>query len=656
MRTTAPALLHSSPALIGQILKCSICASLMHHPSIAVEIKGGEDVWLHLHLNVYICYINISVEEILRALTEYAIFKLDRKGIIEEAYNFEEEVGGETLLNVVSEEDRKRAAKLFIDAIQTGKAEGIIRLRKNDSYQIFDFRFLKIEDSIYVIAKEIRKEKPSFITDFLGNVIYAGEEWKALDGKNLFDVVEDRESFMNAIKTAIEAGEYEGNVSINERKAKIRIKATQWLEFFIEEDIYRLLEEILDSKNIGEIFERIKKVMDYIGIEYYLRLFDMEAGGKGEAFHSFNILKRSEVVGEIEVFEEINDLQRQTLQFLSMVASKAIEGLENINAILQDFAIYKIDDDGRIVYVNEKFEEVTGYRAEEIINKDIANFAEKREEFMKELEKGYVENFIAKWKGKGKEIIAKEYARKVNGETVAILEDVTYEKEKEREAEFYNSVLRHDIFNKNEIALGYLGLLEKTNLTKKQKAYIQKIKEVIGDANKLIENVRRAEEIRKAKGELKNVNVGRVVEKICKTYEEEAKKYGIEIECSVDDVEVIADEFLGEIFSNLIKNSIQHAECSTIKIHGEKEGEFYKIYYEDNGKGIDEKYRDKIFEEGWRLGGSGSGLGLYIVKKLMVRYGGKVEVETGAGKGMKFVLYFKMPRKKGRADFLKIRI
>ena len=121
-------------------------------------------------------------------------------------------------------------------------------------------------------------------------------------------------------------------------------------------------------------------------------------------------------------------------------------------------------------------------------------------------------------------------------------------------------------------------------------------------------------------------------------------------------MEIIADEFLGEVFSNLIKNSIQHAECSIIKIYGEKEGEFYKIYYEDNGKGIDEKYRDKIFEEGWRLGGSGSGLGLYIVKKLMVRYGGKVEVETGVGKGMKFVLYFKMPRKKGRADFLRIRI
>jgi len=96
-----------------------------------------------------------------------------------------------------------------------------------------------------------------------------------------------------------------------------------------------------------------------------------------------------------------------------------------------------------------------------------------------------VENLVSRWKGKEREIIASESARRINGETVVILTDITRQKEHENEAEFYNSVLRHDIFNKNEIALGYMGLLEKTNLTKKQRELIEKIKEKDLDIRRL---------------------------------------------------------------------------------------------------------------------------------------------------------------------------
>ncbi len=596
------------------------------------------------------------MEEILKAIDDYAFFRLDDRGIIQEVHNFEEDIEGEPFLNIVSEEDRKKAAKLFMESLQHEKAEGVLRIKRNSYYQIFTFKFLKIEDAVYGIAREIKREEPSFIADFLGNVIYACDEWKILEGKNLFDAIEDRNRLINAIRIAIETGEYEGDASINDREMRIRIKATQWLEFFIEEDVYKLLKDILDGRSAKEIFDGIVALLNEITTNYYVKLFDMEAGEKKEALYSFSIVKQGEIVGEIEIYDEIGEKEKNLLHFLSIAASKSVEELEDISKILQNFALYKIDANGKIKYVNKKFEEITGYGEKEVLNRNVAEFAENREEFNKEMEKGWVENFISKWKGKDRDIIAKEHARKINGEIIVLLEDITYEKEKEKEAEFYNSVLRHDIFNKNEIALGYLGLLEKTNLTKKQKTYLQKIKEVIGDANKLIEKVRKAEEIRKAKGHLHSIDIKETVEKICEDYGEELKQHDIEMECSVEAGEILADDFISEIFSNLIKNSIQHAKCKKIRIEGKREQEFYKIFYEDDGVGIDEKYKDKIFEEGWRLGGSGSGLGLYIVKKLMTRYGGKIEVETGAGKGIKFTLYFRMPRRRGKAEFLKIRI
>ncbi len=594
------------------------------------------------------------MEEILKLLDGYSIFKLDNKGNVVEVAGFEEIEG--SFLNVVSEEDRKKAAKLFIEASKTGKAEGVLRLKTDDVYRVFHFKFARIGEDIYGIAKEIKKEEPSFMSDFLGNVIHAREEWEEIEGRNIYDIVDEKEKLMDVIESAIEKGEYEGKIFINEKEAKIRIKATQWLEFFIEEDFYRLLEDVIDARNANELFDKVKEAMENLGIKYSLKLFDMQYGEQEEdAIHVFPIFKRGESVGEIRVYEEIDGVNYNFLKFISITASKSIESMEDICKILQDFAVYKIDEKGRILYANRKFEEITGLRIEEIVNRNIEEFAENRDEFFEKLKQGMVENFVSKWKGKDREIIAKEHARRINGEIIVIIEDITYEKEKEREAEFYNSLLRHDIFNKNEIAMGYIGLLEKTNLTKKQKTLIEKIKHVIADSNKLIENVRKAEEIRKPKGELFEVNINEVIKNICKSYEESARKKGIEIHCNIDDVVVEADEFVGEIFSNLIKNSIEHAKCKNIRIYGEREGNFYKIYFEDDGKGIDEEYKEKIFEEGWRKGGSGSGLGLYIVKKLMKRYEGKIELDGVKGKGLKFTLYFRIPTRKKKPEFLKIR-
>ena len=202
------------------------------------------------------------MEDIVKLIDDYAFFKLDSRGNIEEAHNFEENVEGESFLNIISEEDKKKAAKLFIEVNRKGKSEGIIRLKQNDAYQIFSFKFIKIDDSIYGIAKEIMKEKPSFISDFLGNIIYTDEKWREIEERNIFEIIENREKFMDVIKTAIDEGEYEGRVIINEKEARIRIKATQWLEFFIEEDIYKLLEEIMDGRNVEEIFEKIKQVLN----------------------------------------------------------------------------------------------------------------------------------------------------------------------------------------------------------------------------------------------------------------------------------------------------------------------------------------------------------------------------------------------------------
>ncbi len=593
------------------------------------------------------------MEEIIKLFDEYITFVLDEMGNFEFVKNLSEDFIGKSFINAFEGEEKKKAAKIFYDAKKKGKGEGKLILKIGDERKIIYLKVIKHNEKFYSIGNEIKKEEVSFTTDFLGNVLQASEEWGDLNGKNIYNVVEEKERLEEILSIVIEKGEYEGKISINEKPARVIIRATDVLEFFIEEDIYKIFDNLLKSKNVGEIIDESARFLERLDIPFYIKLFDKEKGKIEENFQKFSIYKGNEIVGFVSFPFDKEKIEK--LEFLRIAISNAIENIDSAKNIIDDFAFYKTDIEGNIIYVNNSFEKLSGYNFEEIKGKNISDFSENRKEFFEELKKGKVEKFLSKWKGKNREFVAIEKARILNGEILSVVSDVTSEIEREKEAMFYNSLLRHDIYNKNEIAIGYLGLLEKTNITKKQEIFIKKIREALHDINKLVNNVRKAEEIRRMKKELQPVKIKEIVEEECSRYEEKLAEKEIKISCRINDVSVIANDLVRDIFSNLIDNSIEHANCKNIEIYGEREGSFYKIYFKDDGKGIPREELEKIFEEGWKKGGRGSGMGLYIVKKIMEQYDGKIEVDSDLGKGVKFIFYFHLPKAKEKTEMLRIR-
>ncbi len=117
---------------------------------------------------------------------------------------------------------------------------------------------------------------------------------------------------------------------------------------------------------------------------------------------------------------------------------------------------------------------------------------------------------------------------------------------------------------------------------------------------------------------------------------EAAKGYNVKIEVK-GDAEILANDGGCIVFENLIGSAVKHGKASRIEVNIQKSENSVRIRIADDGKGI--PVMDKIFEEGFTTG-SGSGLGLYIVKKLVESFGGSIKVERSVPRGTVFVLEF----------------
>jgi signal transduction histidine kinase len=105
-----------------------------------------------------------------------------------------------------------------------------------------------------------------------------------------------------------------------------------------------------------------------------------------------------------------------------------------------------------------------------------------------------------------------------------------------------------------------------------------------------------------------------------------------------------------EVISNFIDNAIKYTEKGGVEVGFESDSESVKIIVSDTGIGVPEDeipYLFKKFSRGKdtsRLNATGTGLGLFVAKNIIVAHGGKVWVESdGAGKGSRF--YIQLPLK-----------
>ncbi|MFB6234688.1 MAG: GAF domain-containing protein [Halopenitus sp.] len=189
----------------------------------------------------------------------------------------------------------------------------------------------------------------------------------------------------------------------------------------------------------------------------------------------------------------------------------------------------------------------------------------------------------------------------------------------------FASTLSHDLRNPLNVAMGQLDLArsecDSDHLDAVARAH-ERMESLIGD---MLSLALAGTEI----GELESVELATLAEECWQNVESASAELHVE----TDRIVRADDTRVRQLLENLLRNSVEHSDSVvTITIGDLADG----FYVEDDGPGIPESERERVFESGYSSTKRGSGLGLNIVKQVAEAHGWEVTVTGGTDGGARF--------------------
>jgi signal transduction histidine kinase len=125
----------------------------------------------------------------------------------------------------------------------------------------------------------------------------------------------------------------------------------------------------------------------------------------------------------------------------------------------------------------------------------------------------------------------------------------------------------------------------------------------------------------------------------------------IYLDLKINGLQIQADPTrLAQVFDNLLSNAIKYAPGAQVKITLEKESKQAQMTVSDNGPGIASENLKNLFNRFYRVPSNnvtvrGTGLGLYICRRIIQAHGGEITVESVLGEGTTFHIYLPLEMK-----------
>lgn len=444
----------------------------------------------------------------------------------------------------------------------------------------------------------------------------------------------------------------------------------QWVELLHDEDRDETLADFqrcIDEKEFFDTVFRIKieskpskHIRSKARIEYDSEGMPLKAQGINW-----------DVTEEVNLGQQIKHLYDELKHHQSIIDQSAI--------------VTKCQMNHTITSVNQKFEEVYGFHAEEVLGKTHSIYDSKYhdQEFFQEIRDSIDRNQV--WRG---EVCDKSKSGKLIWLSTAIYPntnesgvvdgymivrfDIT--SQKETQAKLKSSIeqaekaleikstflsnMSHEIRTPMNGILGASDLLLDSSLEKDQTEYAEMINHSAQSLLVIINDILDYSKIESGKMQIENIpfNYASTIEECVRLFSNEANSQGISLAYEVDSKlppTLISDPTrLRQIILNLLSNSIKFTEQGHVVIRvkiisQDSETIWVQTEIEDTGIGMTEKQVEGIFERFTQADSStsrkfgGTGLGTSISLRLCELLGGNIEVSSKLGQGSTF--RFKTP-------------
>ncbi len=405
----------------------------------------------------------------------------------------------------------------------------------------------------------------------------------------------------------------------------------------------------LPNNIANPIKELTSSIQEIANKNYSERVHFLDHNEYGDLARSFNTMA-----------EKLQEYHSSNLYKLSF-EKKRLETLVNN---MHD-PIIGLDNQEVILFVNDEALKIIGLKQEDVIGKSAITLALENDLIRKLLDniKGVQKAFPIKIFADGKESYFEKEVVNITitptGEEktidigdVIILRNITIFKELDFAKTNFIATVSHELKTPIASIKMSLQLLEKEqtgNINEEQKQLIDSIKE---DSQRLLKITGELLDISQLETgnihlSMEKSNPYQIVNYAVDAVKMQAEQKEIEliVEADIDLPEIKADsEKTGWVLINFLTNAIRYSsENSKIVVQLKQEDNQVIFQVKDVGKGIDKRYKTKIFDKYFQIPGSnksGTGLGLAISKEFIEAQNGTIGMESELGLGSTF--YFKL--------------